>query len=66
MDWDITSGYDGVVVGKFGSHGLYQDGSERFITGLLPGRINKEYPVGETISHAKKILFNHGSLLFTR
>lgn len=40
-------GKDGVAVGNFGTLNAYQDDPGRFITGLLPGRLNKDYPIGE-------------------
>lgn len=45
--WSITMGNDGVAVGNFGTLNAYQDGPGRFITGLLPGRLNKDYPIGK-------------------
>lgn len=56
MDWDITRGHDVVVVGKFDSHGPYQDGPGRFVTKFLPERVNKEHPIGETANRTKTFL----------
>lgn len=56
MDWDITRGHDGVVVGKFGSHGPYKDSLGRFVTVLLPVRVNREHLVGVTTTRAKTFL----------
>lgn len=47
MDWNVTREQDGVSVGNFGTISAYQDGRSRFITGLLPDRFSKDYPLGE-------------------
>lgn len=56
MNWNFTKGQDGVVVGNFGTLNAYQDSPNLFITGLLLGRFNKDYPIGEVPCRANTFL----------
>lgn len=56
LDWGITQEHDGVAMGKFGAHGVYQDGHTRCVTRLLPRRVIKKHPVGEIPTCAKTFL----------
>lgn len=47
MEWSLTKDQDGVLVGNFGSQDPYEDGSSRYLTSLLPGRVTKDFPLGE-------------------
>lgn len=52
----LIRGQDGVAIGNFGSQGAYQDGSGRFMIGLLPNRINKDYLISEAPCSANTFL----------
>lgn len=43
-------------MGNFGTLNAYQDGASRFITRLLRGRFNKNYPIGEVPCKANTFL----------
>lgn len=49
MNWNVAKEQDGVGVDNFGTINAYQHVSSRSITGLLPGRFKKDYPVGEVL-----------------
>lgn len=44
----LTKNQDGIPVSNFGSQDPYQDGPNRFLTSLLPGRVGKDFPLGES------------------
>lgn len=47
MDWRLTKSQDRVPIGNFGSQGPYQDGSGRYMTSLLLGRVTNDFSLGK-------------------
>lgn len=47
IDWGLTKSQDGVPIGNFKSQGPYQDDLDRYVTGILSGRIAKDQSLGE-------------------
>lgn len=48
MEWNFTKNKDGVPIGNFGSHSPCQNVLGRFVIGLLPGRVVKDFPLGKS------------------
>lgn len=48
MEWHLTKPQDGVLLGCLSSTATFSSSTDKHITGLLPGSLKKEYPIGET------------------
>lgn len=52
MEWHLIEPQDWVLLGGLGSTMVFSTTIGKHITGVLPGLLKKDYPVGETLKTA--------------